>query len=65
MAMSTRNNPISKETRDLAMFELKQSKPSIISKLDDAIAAIKFDVSDLNEACLPCDMKNGVTWGSI
>jgi hypothetical protein len=65
IAYSSRNNVIAKETRDSAMFELNSRKPSAVKRLDDAIKAISFDVSDLNESCLPCNDKGGISWGNV
>lgn len=65
IAYSTRNNVIAKETRDSAMFELNSRKPSAVTRLDNAIKAISFDLSDLNESCLPCNNKGGISWGNV
>jgi len=58
VAYSVRNNVIAKETRDLAMFALQtqpNGNPGLTKQLEKAIAALDFDLSDLNEACLPCN----------
>lgn len=68
IANSTRNNVISKEVRELALFELNKpdnKEYSAYSVLDRAIQAISFDLSDLNESCLPCNEKKGGTWAAI
>lgn len=65
IAYSTRNNAISKETKDLAMFELNVRKPNAVTNLENSIKAVSFDMSDLNEACLPCNTKGGVSWGNV
>lgn len=67
IAYSTRNNTIAKETRDLAMFALsdRENNQGVSTKLKRAIDAISFDFSDLSSPCLPCNNKNGVTWGSF
>jgi hypothetical protein len=65
MSNSVRNNPLAKEVRDLAKFELL-NKPDgnlgEIAKLEKAIQALNFDFSDMNEACLPCNNSNGPTY---
>lgn len=69
LAYSTRNNVIAKEVCQLAMYALNNKDnytPGAEKKLEKAIAAISFDLSDLNEACLPCNDKGGrVSWGTI
>lgn len=66
LAYSTRNNTIAKETRDLAMFALsdRENNIGIYKKLENAIKAVSFDFSSLSDVCLPCDNKNGLSWGS-
>lgn len=62
IAYSIRNTPVTKETRDLAHYAL-ETKPNgnvgAVKSLEKAIAALDFDTSDLNEACLPCDNTSG------
>lgn len=68
IAYSTRNNVISKETRDLADYELNNKvngTPGAQKKLDNAIKAISFDLSDLNEICFPCGPKYGISHSKI
>lgn len=68
LAYSTRNNTIAKETRDLAMYALSDQPNKnfgILTRLDNAIKAISFDFSDLDDRCLPCDNPNGLTWGAM
>lgn len=68
IANSTRNNVISKEVRELALFELNKpdnKEYSAYKVLENAIGAISFDMSDLNESCLPCNEKRGGTWSAI
>jgi hypothetical protein len=68
MAYSVRNNVIAKETRDLATFALlnkPDGNPGKVKELDKSIAALDFDTSDLNEACLPCNNSQGPTYTSI
>lgn len=62
VAYSVRNNVIAKETRDLAMFALQtqpNGNPGLTKQLEKAIAALDFDLSDLDEACLPCGDNSG------
>lgn len=68
IANSVRNNPIAKETRDLAMYALNNkdnNTPGVSSKLEKCIKALSFDISDLNDACLPCDQKYGSNWTTL
>jgi hypothetical protein len=68
LAYGTRNNVIAKEVRDLAIYSLNNkdnNTPGAVKRLDMAIDAISFDLSDLNEACLPCNDKAGSTWSSV
>jgi hypothetical protein len=68
IANSTRNNAISKETQQLALYELNKPdnrKESALYRLDEAIKAISFDFSELNEVCLPCNHSSGVSWGTV
>jgi hypothetical protein len=46
---NTRENPISRHTRELAILE----RPKLEEKLMDAIDAVDFDLSNLSD-CLPC-----------
>jgi len=65
---SVRNNTISKQTRDLAMYALNNKDnytPGVSSQLEKSIKALSFDTSDLNDACLPCDKKFGSDWSTI
>jgi hypothetical protein len=66
LAFSTRNNTIAKEVRDLAADALKdtENKIGVYTKLDNSIKALSFDFSNLSENCLPCNNKNGLSWGS-
>lgn len=64
LAYSSRDNSIEKITKDLANFELSK-KGGATDKLDDSIKAMSFDVSDLNESCLPCNQNGGSTWGQV
>jgi hypothetical protein len=68
IAYSYRNNTAAKETRDLAMYALNNqdnNTPGVTSKFEKAIKALSFDVSDLNDACLPCDKKYGSNWTTL
>jgi hypothetical protein len=69
IANSTRNNVIAKETRDLAFYALgnrENNTPGAETKLERALKAVSFDLSDLNEACLPCNDKGDrVSWGTV
>jgi hypothetical protein len=67
LAYNTRNNVISRETRELAMYALngKENSDNMPGKLEKAIKALSFDFSDLNSACLPCDNRNGTSWGTF
>lgn len=62
---STRNNPNAKETRDLAGYAIEDEKDGLRVKQKRSLEALNFDISDLNEACIPCNNKAGVTWGSV
>lgn len=65
MAYSVRNNVIAKEVRELATFALltkPDGNPGMAKQLEKAIAALDFDTSDLNEACLPCNETSGPTY---
>jgi hypothetical protein len=58
MAFSSRNNTVAKEVQTMAFNELYNKDLAANSpnkKLADAIKALTFDLSDLNEACLPED----------
>jgi hypothetical protein len=68
IAFSSRNNVIAKETRDLAMYELNNKEGNGLAfQLSSAIKALSFDLSNLNEACLPHDNNkaSGISWGAI
>lgn len=67
IAFSTRNNVIAKETRDLADYALKDvaGNQGLVSRLDKALDALAFDLSDLNRVCLPCDNANGVQYAAM
>jgi len=67
LAYSTRNNVVAKEIRDLAESALqdRENKIGIYTKLDNAIKALSFDFSNLSENCLPCNNKNGLSWGTV
>jgi len=68
IAFSYRNNTVSKETRDLAMYALNNkdnNTPGVSSKFEKSLKALSFDISDLNSACLPCDKKYGSNWATI
>jgi len=69
IAYSTRNTPISKETRDLAMFELgnrDNNTPGLATRLEKALKAVSLDMSGLDESCLPCDDRdNGPVYKTI
>jgi hypothetical protein len=36
--------------------------PGLVRQLEKAIAALDFDLSDLNESCLPCNESKGPTY---
>lgn len=68
LAYSTRNNVISKETRELAIFALgnkDNGTPGLEKQLDLAMKAVSFEFSNLNSACLPCNDKYGSNWKTI
>jgi hypothetical protein len=66
LSKSTRNNVISKEVQQLALYELNNKDGSNARiRLEKSIKAIGFDLSDLNESCLPCNEKWGPTWGAV
>jgi hypothetical protein len=68
LAYTTRNNTIAKETRELAIYSLEtkpNSNPGLKKLLDKAIEALDFDLSDFNEACLPCNNNSGPEYGTI
>lgn len=68
IAFSTRNNAEAKQTRDLANYELNNkdnNTPGATKRLENAIKALSFDISDMNDACLPCDQHLGSNWTSI
>jgi hypothetical protein len=68
IAFSFRNNAAAKQTRDLAMYALNNkdnNTPGVSSKFEKAIKALSFDISDLNDACLPCDKKYGSNWTTL
>lgn len=63
IAYNTRNNAIEKVVRDMAMFELNNkdnNTPGALKKLEKALAALDFDLSDLHSDCLPCSNKYGI-----
>lgn len=68
IGFSTRNNPDSKMTKDMALYELNNkdnNTPGASKRLDNALKAVSFDVSDLNDACLPCNQKYGSNWATV
>lgn len=68
IAYSTRNNVEAKQTRDMAMFALNNKDnytPGAEKKLEMSLKALSFDISDLNDACLPCNQKYGANWTTI
>lgn len=68
IAYSTRNNSISKEVKDMAMYELNNKPdytPGAVKKLEKALAALSFDLTGLNGECLPCADRKGPTWGAF
>jgi hypothetical protein len=66
IAYNTRNNIISKQVRDMAMFEINsRERGSITDRLKQSIKAMSFDFSELNDACLACDDKFGSNWGTF
>jgi hypothetical protein len=67
IAFSTRTNQIAKEVRDLALYDLdnRPGTDGYIKKLEKTLAALSFDLSELNAACLPCEQSNGPSWGSV
>lgn len=68
MAYSVRNNVLAKEVRQAAMYALEtrpNSNPGAAKMLEKAIAALDFDLSDLNEACLPCNDSKGPYYGTL
>ncbi len=68
IAYSTRNNVLAKQTRDLAIFELgnkENNTPGAAKRLEMSLKALSFDLSDLNEACLPLNMERGANWTTI
>jgi len=65
IAYNVRNNVIAKETKQLAMYALEtrpNGNPGLVRQLEKAIAALDFDLSDLNESCLPCNESKGPTY---
>lgn len=68
LAFSTRNNAISKDVQSKAIYELNNkdnSTPGAGKKLERALAALNFDTSGLNSACLPCANNTGPSWGAM
>ena len=67
LAYSTRNNTIAKETRELAVYALedRDNNLGVYSKLTNAIKALSFDFTSLSDTCLPCDNRNGISWGAF
>jgi len=68
IAFNFRNNTAAKQTKDLAMYALNNkdnNTPGVSSKFEKAIKALSFDISDMNDACLPCDQKYGSNWATI
>lgn len=68
IAFSTRNNVIAKETQQMAIFELgnkDNNTPGANTRFEKSLKAMSFDISDMNDACLPCDNKYGSNWSSV
>lgn len=68
IAYSVRNNVNAKITQDKAMYELNNKDnytPGAVKRLENALKAVSFDISDMNDACLPCDQKYGSNWTNI
>lgn len=68
LAYSTRNNVISKEVKAAALHALNNGDngtAGAVKKLDKAIDVLNFNLSDLNDACLPPNQIHGVTWGTV
>jgi hypothetical protein len=67
LAYNTRNNTIAKEVRELAIYALNDvdKKQGIQTKLDNAIKAVTFDFSTLDDLCFPCNNRNGLEWGAM
>lgn len=67
MAFSSRENVLSKQTRELAIYALedRENNLGVYTKLTNSIKALSFDFSSLNSACLPCNNRNGLEWGTF
>lgn len=68
LAYSTRNNVISKEVKAAAIHALSNGDnftPGAQRRLEKIIGALSFDLSDLNDSCLPEGNKYGISWGAV
>jgi hypothetical protein len=66
LAFSTRDNTVSKEVRNMALFEISDKQnDNIFNHARETIKALSFDFSELNDACLPCNDEYGLSWGQI
>jgi hypothetical protein len=67
IAYNTRNNVLSRETRELAAYALneKENSDALPKKLQKAIDALNFDFTDLGDLCFPCNNNNGPTYSAF
>jgi hypothetical protein len=67
IANSTRMNGVAMTTKQLAATELdpKTSSGSLRAYLNDAIAAVDWDISGFDINCIPCSTKGKLTYESI
>lgn len=68
LAYSTRNNVITQEVQTKAMYELNNKPdftPGAVKRLESALKALDFDMSDLNSVCLPCTNNRGPSFDTV
>ena len=55
----------SAKTKQGAIYELQERKGGVKDRLKESIKSLSFDLSELNDACLPCNDEFGIKWGNI
>lgn len=66
IAYNVRSTKISERTKTLALMEMDAKKAdSLVNKYDQAIKALSFDFSNLDDSCLNCNNKYGISWGGM
>lgn len=67
LSMTTRNNETAKEIKELAIYEMntKDNPSGFMGMYKGIMKGLNFDMSDLNDACLPCTDRWGVSTGKV